>query len=163
MRQKLIVVMALAVALAQPAAARAQKLVYVVRHAERADEPARNQQDPTLSAAGRARAARLEAILADAGVHGIYVTKYRRTQETARPLADKLKITPELMPDSVSALVADLKTRHARDVVVLVAHSTTIPGIIKGLGGPGVTLDESDYNSLFVVVPSTGVASRLRF
>jgi broad specificity phosphatase PhoE len=163
MRQKLILVMALAAALAQPAMARAQKIVYVVRHAERADEPARNQQDPPLSAAGQTRAARLEAMLAEAGVHAVYVTKYRRTQETAKPLAGKLKITPELMPDSVSALVADLKAHHGKDVVLLVAHSSTIPGIIKGLGGPAVQLEETDYSSLFVVVPSTGAASRLRF
>jgi broad specificity phosphatase PhoE len=163
MRQKLVLVIALAVALAQPAVARAQKLVFVVRHAERADEPARNLPDPPLSASGEARAAKLEAMLADAGVRAIYVTKYRRTQDTARPLAGKLKITPEVMPDSVSGLIADLKSRHGQDVVLLVAHSTTISGIIKGLGGQAVALDEADYTSFFVVVPSTGAVSRLRF
>jgi broad specificity phosphatase PhoE len=156
-------VLALAAALAQPALASAQKLVFVVRHAERADEPARNEQDPLLSAAGTARAARLETMLADAGIRGIYVTQYRRTQDTAKPIATRLKIRPELMPASVSGLVADLKAHHARDVVLLVAHSTTIPAIIKGLGGPVVSLDESDYDSFFVVVPSTGTVSRLRF
>jgi broad specificity phosphatase PhoE len=163
MRRKLIVVFAIATALAQPAVARAQKLVFVVRHAERADEPARNQQDPLLSAAGEARATKLEAMLADAGIRGIYVTKYRRTQDTAKPLAGKLKIKPELMPDSVSGLIEEMKMHHGKDVVLLVAHSTTIPGIIKGLGGPSVSLDESDYSSFFVVVPSTGAVSRLRF
>jgi len=163
MRRKLILAIAFAAALAQPAMARAQKLVFVVRHAERADEPARNQQDPGLSPAGEARAAKLVTMFADADVRGIYITKYRRTQDTAKPLAARLKITPELMPESVSGLIAELKTRHTKDVVLLVAHSTTIPGIIKGFGGPAVSLDESDYSSFFVVVPATGTVSRLRF
>jgi broad specificity phosphatase PhoE len=163
MRRKFMVAFALGLTLAQPAAAQAQKLVFVVRHAERADEPARNQRDPLLSAAGEARAARMATILADAGIRGIYVTQYRRTQDTAKPIASKLGIKPELMPASISGLLDDLKAHHAKDVVLLVAHSTTIPGIIKGMGGPSVSLDESDYTSLFVVVPATGTVSRLRF
>jgi broad specificity phosphatase PhoE len=157
---------ALAIALqglAVPAVAHAQKLVFVARHAERADEPARNLEDPPLSAAGQARAARLSAMLADAGVRAIFVTQYKRTQQTAGPLAARLKITPQVMPVSVDALVQELKREHPKDVVLIVAHSTTIPGIIKGLGGSDVKLDEKDYTSLFVVAPATGGVSRIRY
>jgi len=165
-RRTHITLCALAIALqglAGPALAHAQKLVFVARHAERADEPARNQEDPPLSAAGQTRAARLGAMLADAGVRAIFVTQYKRTQQTAGPLAAKLKITPEVMPVNVAALVQDLKREHAKDVVLIIAHSTTIPGIIKGFGGSDVKLDEKDYTSLFVVVPATGAVSRIRY
>ncbi len=163
MQHRLVLIFAVAAALIQPAAARAQKLVFIVRHAERADDPARNQPDPLLSAAGEARAARLGVMLADAGVRAIYVTQYRRTQDTAKPLATKLNIKSELMPSNIPALMAEMKTHHARDVVLLVAHSTTMPAIIKGFGGPSLSIDESEYDSLFVVVPSTGTVSKLRF
>jgi hypothetical protein len=89
--------------LAVPVTAAAQQLVIVVRHAERADgghaaaaaggggsgmssAPA----DPLLSAAGAARAARLAVMLADANVKAIFATEFRRTQDTGKPLADKL-------------------------------------------------------------------------
>lgn len=163
MLKRVVFALALSAALVGPSAAGAQKLVFVVRHAERADEPARNQEDPMLSAAGAARANKLRDMLADAGIRAIYVTAFKRTQETAKPLASKVNVKPEVMPSSVDALVAALKSRHANDVVLVVAHSSTIPGIVKALGGRGVDVDDSDYTNLFVVVPATQTISRLRF
>ena len=88
-----------------PSAATAQRLVIVVRHAERADAGmAAQETDPALSAAGLARAARLSAVLADADVKAIYVTQFRRTQDTARPLAAKLHLAIEQTPASNEAL-----------------------------------------------------------
>jgi phosphohistidine phosphatase SixA len=150
--------------LALPALAEAQKLVFVARHAERADEPARNQEDPVLSAAGEARAARLNTMLRDADIKAIFVTQYKRTQLTARPLAQRLKLTPQVMPPSVGTLVNELKSRHEKDVVLIVAHASTIPGIIKGLGGSShVDMDDSVYDSFFVVVPATGAVATIHY
>jgi broad specificity phosphatase PhoE len=163
MLRKIVAALVLLLVVGSPAVAEAQKLVYVTRHAERADEPARNQEDPPLSKAGDARAAKLRQMLGDADIKAIYVTQFRRTQDTARPLASKLNIKPEVMPSSVTALVAALKSRHADDVVFIVAHSSTIPGIVKALAGHSVDVDESDYESLFVVVPATSTVSRIRY
>ena len=157
-----IVLAALLVAL--PSTALAQKLVIIVRHAERADAGmASKETDPLLSEVGTARAGRLSTVLADAGIKAIYVTQYKRTQDTARPLADRLKITPELMPVSVDALTDRLKSRHASDIVLIVGHSDTIPAIIKALGGPVVTIPDNDFDNIFFMVPATGLMTRMHF
>jgi len=163
MHKKVAVVFAMLVWLAVPGIAAAQKLVFVTRHAERADEPARNQDDPPLSRAGEQRAARLAAMLKDANVKGIYVTAFKRTQQTAAPLATALKLESQVMPLNVTAFVSALKKDHADDVVLIVAHSSTIPGIVKALTGSSVEVSESDYDSLFVVIPATQTTVRLRY
>jgi broad specificity phosphatase PhoE len=144
----------------------AQKLVFVVRHAERADSAATMtpQTDPSLSATGKARAARLAGLLAQAGIAAIYATEFKRTQETATPLAGRLGLTVETRAaGDTPALVADLKARHAGDIVLVVGHSNTVPAIIKAFGGPDVTIAEDEYDSLFVVVPATGVVTKIKY
>ena len=79
-------------ALAVPAAA--QQSIFVVRHAERADAApgasAMMDSDPDLSAAGKARAQSLASMLKDAKITAIYTTRYKRTKQTAEPLAAAL-------------------------------------------------------------------------
>jgi phosphohistidine phosphatase SixA len=153
----------LAAAVMAPATAAAQKLVFVARHAERADAPALDQEDPVLSPIGRERAVRLAAMLRDAGIDAVYVTRYRRTQQTASPLATHLNVQPALTPDTVPELVSTLKARHADDIVLIVGHSSTVPAIVRALSGLVVSLDDTDYTSLFVVVPANGTAARVRY
>jgi broad specificity phosphatase PhoE len=155
------------VSLLWPVAVRGQKLVFVVRHAERADGAApqmQGQADPPLSDAGEARAAKLARMLADAGVKAIYVTEFRRTQDTARPLAARLGLAAQRVSSRDSgALIAELRSEHANDIVLVVGHSNTVPVIIKALGGPEVTIAEEEYDNLFIVVPGTGAMTRIRF
>ena len=158
---------AILVWLCLPVAASAQKLVFVVRHAERADSTSGKMQmqtDPPLSAAGEARAGKLAAMLADAGIGAIFVTEYRRTQDTAKPLADKLGLELQKIPAAdTAALVRRLHDEHADDIVFIVGHSNTVPAVIKALGGPDVTIAEGEYDNLFILVPGTGTISRIRF
>jgi 2,3-bisphosphoglycerate-dependent phosphoglycerate mutase len=163
MYRKLVFGVALLAFVLLPAIAAAQALVLVTRHAERADEPARDQDDPQLSALGHQRAARLAAMLKDAGVDAIYVTRFQRTQETAAPLAAELKIRPEITTEPIDQLVQTIRTQHPRDVILIVGHSNTIPDLVKALGGAAVELSESDYSSLFVVAPTTGTTVRIRY
>lgn len=154
-------------ALAVPSVASAQ-MVIVVRHAERADAgaPAGNAMtaspDPELSAAGKARAQALAAMLKDAGVTAIYTTEYIRTKDTAAPLAAATNVTAEVVSArDQAALIARLKA-HTGGAVLVVGHSNTVPAIVKALGGPDVTIGESEYDSLFFVAPG-GVTTRIRF
>jgi broad specificity phosphatase PhoE len=153
-----------------PAVAHAQKLVILVRHAERADGGApppgmtKTPADPLLSAAGEVRAQKLAAMLADAGVTAMYTTEFRRTQDTAKPLAAKLGVTAAIVPaDDLAGLIAKIKGAKPADVVMVVGHSNTLPGVIKQLGGPAVTIGDNEYDNLFIVVPQTGAMTRIRY
>ena len=151
-----------------PALAEAQ-MVIVVRHAERADGGTTapgavmtNANDPELSAAGKARAQALAAMLKDAGVTAIYTTEYTRTKYTTAPLAAALKITTEVVSArEQAALIAKIKA-HTSGAVLVVGHSNTVLTIIKALGGTDVTLTDSEYDSLFFVAPD-GTTTRVRF
>lgn len=131
-------------------------LVVLVRHGEKAPEPA---ADPTLSAAGQERAKALLEALAHLQPSAIVVTATRRTAETAAPLAANFGITPQVMAlaggtaNHVNA-VADA-VRKARGVVVVVGHSNTIPALVKALGGPSLPdLCDSSYATMFVLQPA---------
>ena len=59
-------------------------VIYLVRHAERADD---HPTDPTLSPEGEARATELARLLADAPLTRVFSTDLRRTMSTAAPTA----------------------------------------------------------------------------
>jgi broad specificity phosphatase PhoE len=109
--------------------------------------------DPSLSEAGHARAASLAAMLKDAGVRAIFVTEFKRTQQTAAPLAKALGITPIVVSaDDRSGLVARLKT--TADNALVVGHSNTVPEILKELGvTTPVSIGDAAFDNLFIVSP----------
>ena len=141
---------------ALPAAA--QQTVFLVRHAERADSSPGTSPtmaaDPDLSEAGRARAEHLAEALKDAKITAIFATEFKRTQQTAAPLAKALGLTVKVVrSNSEASLIADLKA--AKGNVLVVGHSNTVPEIIKRLGvTTAVSIGDNDFDNLFVV--STG-------
>ncbi len=150
----------------------AQETVILVRHAERADGGAAAQAgsmtgapaDPSLSPAGVARAEKLASMLADAGIRGIYTSEFKRTQETARPLASRLGLEINAVASRDSAqLVAKIRAAHARGTVLVIGHSNTIPAVIKAFGGPDIKIPDAEYGGLYVLTPATGTLTLIRF
>jgi phosphohistidine phosphatase SixA len=137
---------------ATAAAAAQPPVIFLVRHAERAAISGHVPSDTGLSEIGRARAEALAQALRDAQISAIYTSEYKRTQETAAPLARSLGIRPEVIPgDDVRSLVEKLKA--SRGNVLVVGHSNTLPQIISALGiSSRVTVAESDYDNLFLVL-----------
>ncbi|MEO5718641.1 MAG: phosphoglycerate mutase family protein, partial [Chthoniobacterales bacterium] len=126
-------------------------VVFVVRHAERADADGPAQPDPVLSETGRTRAAALAKELRDAGIGHIYTSEFKRTQETAAPLADSLGVKAEVVPGKETAALVD-KLKAGSGNTLVVGHSDTVPEIIKALGvSTAVTLGPKDYDDLFLV------------
>jgi phosphohistidine phosphatase SixA len=135
--------------------------VFLIRHAERGQEPA---QDPALTEAGRARAEALARLLSGAGVKAVYTSQYARTQQTAEPLAKLLGVPVEpvalaLKPDKPREVteqsIRELKAKveaHAGGAVLVVGHTNSVPDLIRELGGDVVpTMDENKFDDLFVV------------
>jgi len=161
--KKVMIVLAFAAVLCMPVAAFAQKLVFIVRHAERADAGMQAQADPPLSAAGEARAQKLAAMLADAGVKDIFATELKRTQDTAKPIAMETGIAVEQVASKDTALLIEKIRSHPNDVVLVVGHSNTLPALLKALAGVDVAIAENEFDNLFVVVPATGTMTRIRY
>jgi len=152
-KMRRLIVLILAAMLLTSAAAAAQHSVFVVRHAERADGGAAGMStsDPDLSDAGKARAQSLAAALKDAGITAIYVTEFKRTQQTAAPLATALGLQVTVVPSKdMAALIEKLKGTAGNALVI--GHSNTVPEVIKQLGvADPVKLADTDYDFLFVV------------
>jgi broad specificity phosphatase PhoE len=141
----------MSVVLAAPIAA--QQTIFLVRHAERADGGSGAPtavSDPDLSEAGHRRAASLATMLKDARIAAIFTTEYKRTQQTAAPLAKALGVAPVVVAGKdAPGLVARIKA--ATGNVLVVAHSNTLPEIVKGLGATAPTIADADYDNLFVL------------
>jgi broad specificity phosphatase PhoE len=167
MRKSGAAVLFLVAALSTPSVSRAQSAVIVVRHAEKISET-----DQRLSEAGRARAARLAALLKDTGIVAIFSTDTERAKGTAQPLADATKLPLRIYdlpasgankPIAAQPFIARLRTEHAHDVVLVVGHSNTVPAILQALGAPGLLkLAADEYDNLFVVVPTGRRATLVR-
>lgn len=140
---------ALILALGATPAVRAQEMVFIIRHAEKAAQG----DDPALTVAGRGRAAAWAAMLGDAGIDAIYNTDARRSRETGEIIAGLIGVETAELPLASSTGVVDLIAfDHAEDRVLVIAHTETIPSILGGLGVPGdVEIAEDDFANLFVV------------
>jgi broad specificity phosphatase PhoE len=128
--------------------------VLVIRHAEKALTP---PDDPPLSPTGEARAAALAEQLGRAprglGIDCIYVSEFRRTQDTVRPLANRLGIPMIVVPAEDSARVAKRALREYRGGrILIVGHSNTVPAIVEELSGDRVPeMNENEYGIAYVV------------
>jgi broad specificity phosphatase PhoE len=128
--------------------------VYLVRHGEKTTFAPRDP-DPDISDQGKRRADALAKRLKDAGVTAIIVSQFKRTGQTAAPLAKALGLTPEMITagqtggaDSVAAAIM----RHHGEKILVVGHTNTIPLIIAALGGPELPhLCDAEYSNLFVM------------
>jgi broad specificity phosphatase PhoE len=135
--------------------------VLLIRHAEKATEPA---DDPPLSEVGQRRVIALGELLAESSITRIFASERRRTQDTVKPLAERLGLPVEVVPaKDPAALAAAIRARPGGTVLVA-GHSNTLGAIAEALGAPPPpAIADDDYDNFYVVtVPASGPATLLR-
>ena len=141
--------------------------IILVRHAEKTAEP---KEDPTLTPEGEARAMALVDAVRGAGISAIYSTAWKRTQLTARPISEQIKVpittfdAPSGDRNYGATYAAELLAKQRGKVVLVVGHSNTVPAILRGLGiADAPTIADPEYDNLFIVtVPETGPTRMVR-
>jgi phosphohistidine phosphatase SixA len=133
---------------------RENAVLFLVRHAERADEApgATRESDPNLSAIGHERAALLAEMLEDVGLTQILSSDRIRTRETAAPTAAATGLEVSLYDvDDIAGLAARLKAARGRQLVV--GHSNTTWDLVEALGGdPGPPIGSLEYDRLYMII-----------
>jgi hypothetical protein len=133
----------------------------LVRHAERAKEPGESALRPE----GRVRAQALANALENRGVTAIYSPDRGRNRETVEPLAKRLGLSVNLIPEKQLAntkvfadqFVNTVLSEHAGGTVVWVGNKSPVgiwggnlKEIYKRLGATGDA--PSKYDDLFIIV-----------
>lgn len=168
--QVIIIYTAIAIGLAWFFESQATTTIIFVRHAEQVEMPT---DDPGLSVAGQRRVAELTRQLVDAdvvaGVDAIYATPTLRAQETARPIADALNLEINSYdPGDTEAILEHILKKHKGKIILVVAHSNTVPVLIANLGASKKVppIAEGEYDNIYVIsIPWFGKTKtiRLRF
>ncbi len=165
--QIVIVYTAIAVGLAWFFESQATTTIIFVRHAEKEAAPA---EDPELSEAGRRRVTELTRQLVEAdvvaGIDAIYSTPYKRTLQTAEPLAETLNLPIHRYdPSDNEAVLERILKNHKGKIILVVGHSNTIPGLIADLGASKKVppIDDDEYDNLYVIsIPWFGKTKTIR-
>ena len=138
----------------------AEVTVYIVRHAEKqvpegTPMDASKDDDPPLSAAGQVRAMGLVQDIPIRELDAIYVTKTKRSYDTASAVIAVTGVSPVYYPPrDVDGLVARIRKRHGQSVLV-VGHSNTIPPLLAGLGvKEPIEIADDQYGDLWVLTVS---------
>ncbi|MDH3990344.1 MAG: histidine phosphatase family protein [Gammaproteobacteria bacterium] len=165
--QIIVIYTALAFGLAWFLESQATTTVIFVRHAEKMATP---EGDPGLSPAGRRRVAELTRQLVDAdvvaGIDAVYATPFRRTEETARPLADALGL-PLNSYDAADteSIMEHIVSAHKGKIILVVGHSNTLPALIGNMGASKKVpeIGESEYDNIYIVsIPWFGKTKTIR-
>ena len=127
--------------------------IYLVRHAEKGHA----ESDPKLTDCGAKRAASLARFLRSAPLQAIYSSDYRRTRQTAEPVAVIKQLSTELYdPQNLPAMAKNLLIRRQNALVV--GHSNTT-SVLAGLlnGNSLLPFNEQVYDRIYqVTVAGTG-------
>lgn len=120
--------------------------IYVMRHLERDAG-----KDPPLNATGAKHAEELAHWFRRDRPKAIFVTPFKRAQETVASLAKRLRVTPLTYdPAKPEAMLAQVKA--TKGAVLIVGHSNTVPKIVEALGGPASPdLADNDYGRIWII------------
>ena len=165
--QIIVVYTAIAIGLAWFFESQATTTVIFVRHAEKTTMPA---DDPGLTPAGERRVAELTRQLVDAdvvqGIDAVYSTPFRRTEETARPVAEILGLPVNAYdPANTEEIMERIVKEHKGKIILVVGHSNTLPALIGNMGASKKVpeIAENEYDNIYIVsIPWFGKTKTIR-
>jgi len=139
--------------------------VIFVRYAEQEAGP-----NPGITPAGWRRAEELVRVLGDvdviAGVDAIFATRFRRTQETAEPLARHLDLPVQIVDaEDVDGLVERILLDHKGQIVLVVTNEVAMPQLIRNFKGSKRVplIAPAEHDNLYIVsIPWYGKVKTLR-
>ncbi len=153
MKMFVVALILLTSALCASSATAQNKTIILVRHAEKDVAESADKNDPVLTAEGRQRAERLAKVIKKYKPGGIYSTGFKRTRETAAPIAARRNLQVQTYdPKKPSELIdAVMKSNTKRFLVV--GHSNTIPGLANLLGKKELfkNLDDSEHGVIWII------------
>ena len=117
---------------------------YFIRHFEK-----QQGSDPHLTETGALQAQALVTALTNTTLSQIYSTQYKRTLESAAPLAAERGLDITLYDPAQLTLLAEQISQQNN--VLVVGHSNTTAQIIRLMGGQLADLTEADYGQLFIL------------
>ena len=124
--------------------------IILVRHAEKD-----TGNNPVLNAIGHSRSGYLLSALRDNDVKKIFVTQYRRTQQTADSLRLRMKVdTIHYNADATGEGLIKMLEKHRikNQKILIIGHSNTIPVLIGRLGiSKPVTLKDDEYDTIYLI------------
>lgn len=125
---------------------------YLVRHAEKT----KDKKDPALTEAGTQRAQDLATRLKNVPLTKIYSSDYKRTRDTAVPVADAQALEVTIYdPRDLEGLATALLAQKGH--ILVVGHSNTTPQLSALLGGfEGDPIAEATEYDRFYVLKRRG-------
>jgi hypothetical protein len=126
--------------------------IYLVRHAEK--DTTGHPTDPPLSGIGQVRALALRQTLLRRQPVALFTTDTKRTRATLAPLAEALKLEPQVYDPRRGRDLTDLIIKeYTGKTVVVVGHSNNVLSLIDDFGAmlPVEEIKDNEYDYLFTV------------
>ena len=152
MTKSVLIILLLTLCFAVPALAQ-KKTIILVRHAEKDASATADKNDPVLTVEGKQRAERLAKTIKKYKPGAIYSTDYKRTRDTAAPIASRRKLQVQTYDARKPADLVDSIMKSKTKRFLVVGHSNTIPGLANLLGKKELfkNLDDSEHGAIWIV------------
>lgn len=144
--------------------AQTNKTIILVRHAEKAASTEMDKTgDVDLSAEGRQRAERLSQAIKKYKPHEIFATDYKRTRQTAEPIASYRKKQIQTYDPAKSAEFIKKMMASKTDHYLIVGHSNTIPALANLLAKKEIfrQMPDSEFGVIWIIRLKSGVLGKI--
>lgn len=143
--------------------AQGNKTIVLARHVEKDASPTADKADPELTAEGRERAVRLMHAIKKYKPHEIFSTSYKRTRETAEPIAKRRKVEIQMYEAQKQNELVEKMLASKTERFFIIGHSNTIPMLANLLAKKEIfrPLLESEYGVFWVIRIKKGVVTRV--